>query len=203
MMPVMDGNELTRQIRENQQLAAIPVLMLTAKRDDDDRAEAYRIGADAYITKPFNSAVLLARIQNLIDHKLKADEKLAEQLFAGIKDVKVSHADEDFLKACVACVQRHLADADFSLPAFAEEMNMSTSALYKRLRATTGLTTSAFIRTLRMKSAQRLLQQNPHARISDVAYAVGYTDPKYFSSCFKKDFGVLPSEFLSTQNREE
>ena len=203
MMPVMDGNELTRQIRENQQLAATPVLMLTAKRDDDDRAEAYRIGADAYITKPFNSAVLLARIQNLIDHKLKADEKLAEQLFAGIKDVKVSHADEDFLKACVACVQRHLADADFSLPAFAEEMNMSTSALYKRLRATTGLTTSAFIRTLRMKSAQRLLQQNPHARISDVAYAVGYTDPKYFSSCFKKDFGVLPSEFLSTQNREE
>ena len=101
------------------------------------------------------------------------------------------------MRQCLTCVQRHIANPDFGLQQFADAMCMSSSTLYKKLRAATGLSTSAFIRTVRMKSARELLLQNPQARIADVAYAVGYSDPKYFSSCFKKDFGMLPGALRS------
>lgn len=198
MMPVMDGVELTRQLRGRKDIANCPVIMLTAKHDDEARAEAYKAGADAYITKPFNTSVLLARIQNLLQQRRNTDAEVSEKLFGGIKDMKLGTTDQDFLNACIRAVQQHIADADFDLPMFARVMNASKSTLYKKLRALTGLNTSAFIRSVRMKSACELLRNNPKAHISDVAYAVGYNDPKYFSSCFKKDFGCLPSEYVAS-----
>lgn len=195
MMPVMNGNELVRNIRQSSKDANCPIIMLTAKHADEDRAEAYEIGADAYITKPFNSTVLLTRIKNLLAHQQRADKSLYETLFKGIKGVEINNADEKFLKDCIACVQSHIADIDFDLPAFADTMCVSKSTLYKKLRAMTGLYTSEFIRSIRMNSACELLRKNPKARINDVAYAVGYSDSKYFSTCFKKEFGILPSEY--------
>ena len=196
MMPVMDGMELTRRLREDKRLENCPVIMLTAKRDDEDRETAYHVGANAYITKPFNTSVLMARVQNLLQQRQKNTQEVSEMLFGNVKDVKLSGSDQDFIKQCIAVVQRHLNDASFDLPAFAEEMSTSKSTLYKKLRALTGKSTSGFIRSIRMQAACELLKQNPQALISEVAYAVGYNDPKYFSSCFKKDFGCLPSEYL-------
>lgn len=202
MMPVMDGIEMTRELRSRKDAPNCPIIMLTAKHDDEDRAEAYRAGADAYITKPFNTSVLLVRIQNLLQHKEKTDKEISEKLFGGIKDVKFSGSDQDFLDSCIKVVQEHISNADFDLPTFAQLMNTSKSTLYKKLRMLTGLSTSAFIRSIRMKSACELLHNNPKAHISDIAYAVGYNDPKYFSSCFKKDCGCLPSEYAEMKARE-
>ncbi len=195
MMPIMDGVELTRAIHSNPATNTLPVIMLTAKRYDEDRAEAYRAGADAYITKPFNTSVLLARVENLLFSRKKAQQELNAKFFSALKDVNLSPDDEEFVTMCVKCVQKHLADADFGLDAFAEAMNISKSTLYKKLHTATNLGPSVFVRNIRMRYAAELISSNPQARIADVAFAVGYNDPKYFSSCFKKDFGVLPSEF--------
>ena len=195
MMPVMDGVELTRRIHADASMNFIPVIMLTAKRDDEDRAEAYRAGADAYITKPFNTSVLLARIDNLISNRFNVEKEINAKFFDILKDVSLSTDDEQFITMCVECVQQHLADTDFDLETFATAVNISKSSLYKKLRALTSLSPSAFIRSIRMKYAAELLRKNPKARIADVAYTVGFNDPKYFSACFKKDFGVLPSDY--------
>ena len=195
MMPIMDGVELTRSIHTNPATNTLPVVMLTAKRDDEDRAEAYRAGADAYITKPFNTSVLLARVENLLSNRKKARQKLNDKFFSALKHVDLSPDDEEFVSLCVNCVQAHLADVDFGLDAFADAMNISKSTLYKKLHAATSLGPSAFVRNIRMRYAAELIAANPKARIADVAFAVGYNDPKYFSACFKKDFGMLPSEY--------
>lgn len=139
----------------------------------------------------------------LEEYKQKTYEKVREDLFSDICNINSSPSDEDFVRRCLVCVQRHIANSEFGLPQFADAMCMSKSTLYKKLHAATGLTTSNFIRTVRMKSACELLRQNPQARIADVAYAVGYTDPKYFSSCFKKDFGMLPSDFVHNDNTKK
>ena len=199
MMPVMDGVELTRRIHADASISFIPVVMLTAKRDDEDRAEAYRAGADAYITKPFNTSVLLARIDNLISNRCNVEKEINAKFFDILKDVSLSTADEQFITMCVECVQQHLADTEFDLEAFSSAMNISKSSLYKKLHALTSLSPSSFIRNIRMKYASELLRKNPKVRIADVAYAVGFNDPKYFSSCFKKEFGMLPSDYVKDE----
>ena len=136
-------------------------------------------------------------LNQLEEYKQKTYEKVREDLFADICDIPHSATDEEFVRQSLACMQRHIGDARFDLPRFADAMCMSKSTLYKKLRATTGLSTSAFIRTVRIKSACELLRQSPDARIADIAYAVGYSDPKYFSSCFKKDIGMLPTEYAA------
>ncbi|MBR3513325.1 MAG: helix-turn-helix domain-containing protein [Bacteroidaceae bacterium] len=136
-------------------------------------------------------------VNKLEEYKQRTYEKVREDLFADICSISTPPTEEEFVRQCLTCVQRHIANPDFGLQQFADAMCMSSSTLYKKLRAATGLSTSAFIRTVRMKSARELLLQNPQARIADVAYAVGYSDPKYFSSCFKKDFGMLPGALRS------
>lgn len=140
-------------------------------------------------------------INLLEEYKQRTYENVREDLFAEICNISSTPTDEDFVRRCLVCVQHHIADSEFGLQQFADSMCMSKSTLYKKLHAATGLTTSAFIRTVRMKSARELLHQNPQVRIADVAYAVGYTDPKYFSTCFKNDFGFLPSEMSKKEKK--
>ena len=200
MMPVMNGVEMVKQVKSDMELNHIPVIMLTAKRGEDERAEAYEAGADAYITKPFHLSVLLARIENLLKRREKVLKEIRDKLFDGFGDLDITNADEEFLRKCVGVVQKHLNDADFDQQEFADGVSTSKSTLYKKLKALTGLNTSAFIRNIRMKAAKDIILKNPNIRISDLAYAVGYNDPKYFSTCFKKDFGVLPSEYGKEQS---
>ena len=198
MMPVMDGMELLCHIRENADNAHLPVIMLTAKRDDQDRAESYSAGADAYITKPFNSNVLMSRVENLMERSQATKKELKKKDLVGMTDIDLTSSDEEFLKRCIACVQKNIGNFDFDQQQFAEQTGTSKSTLYKKLKTLTGMNTSAFIRSIRMKTACEVLEKNPTIRISDLAYSVGYNDPKYFSSCFKKDFGMLPSEYVKS-----
>lgn len=203
MMSEMNGIEMTVHLRRNPIYSNCPIIMLTAKRDEEARAEAYEAGADAYITKPFNITVLKARIENLLERKQKIAEEIKKKGLAGFSNLDLANEDEEFLRRCTECVQRHLSDSNFDQQSFANEVNMSKSTLYKRLKNLTGMYTSAFIRNIRMKAACELLQVKPNIRIADLAYAVGYNEPKYFSSCFKKDFGMLPSEYAEKHAKKE
>lgn len=197
MMPVMDGIELCKYVKNNLEISHIPVILLTAKTKEEDRAEAYEVGADAFISKPFNLAVLHARIRNLLKSKERTAKDFKNQLVFEVKELNYTSLDEDFMQRAIDCVNRHLEDSEFDQTRFVEEMGTSRSTLYKKLKSLTGLNTSAFIRNIRLKAACRIMEEKGSTlRISELAYVVGFNDPKYFSSCFKKEFGMLPTEYL-------
>ena len=198
MMPEMDGNELTKRIKSSPDTSHLPVVLLTAKTQEEDRKESLLIGADDYITKPFKMSDLEVRINNLIENRKRI---LREYLAQSAEEIHMKTstaptADEEFLKRATDCVYKHLDDSEFDRDAFAADMGASASTLYNKLRSLTGLNVSSFIRDIRMKEAKRLATTQPDLRISDLAYKVGFKDPKYFSTCFKKEFGIQPSEFI-------
>ena len=212
MMPEMDGLELTRIIKSDIEISHIPVLLLTAKRTDEDKTVAYRLGADAYLTKPFSMELLIARIENLLHRRREAAAHIEERISQSLMDsslalrieadkLDITDLDAAFVKRCKELVEKHIDDVEFAQVQFAEELCVSKSTLYKKLKALTGMNTPAFIRSIRMNTARSLLMRNPHIRMSELAYAVGYNDPKYFTQCFKKDFGMLPSEYVSSQRK--
>ena len=203
MMPEMDGNELTRCIKENPNTSHLPVILLTAKTQESDREKSMRIGADDYVTKPFRMGDLELRIRNIIENRKRIRREFKVQTVEESRlkaRVASPTADELFLQKAIDCVYAHLDDSEFDRDAFASDMGMSASTLYNKLRSITGLNVTAFIRDIRMKEARRLAQTQPDLRVSDLAYKVGFKDPKYFSTCFKKEFGLQPSEFLEKSN---
>lgn len=196
MMPEMDGIEMSSAIKNNIEYSHIPIILLTAKTDEKDRAEAYESGADAFISKPFNLNVLHARIKNLLRNRERIAHDFKSQLVFDMKEMNITNLDETFLQKAFDCVNQHLDDSSFDQQQFSEEMGVSKSTLYNKLKTLTGLNTSAFITNIRMKAACRIMDQNRQIRISELAYAVGFNDPKYFSSCFKKEFNMRPTEYL-------
>ena len=199
MMPEMDGNELTRHLKEDPNTSHLPIILLTAKTQESDREESMRIGADDYITKPFRMGDLELRIKNIIENRKRIRREFKAQTVEESRlkaRVDSPTADELFLQKAIDCVYAHLDDSDFDRDAFALEMNTSASTLYNKLRSITGMNVSAFLRDIRMKEARRLAMTQPDLRISDLAYKVGFKDPKYFSTCFKKEFGLQPTEFI-------
>lgn len=199
MMPEMDGNELTRQLKTDPNMSHLPVILLTARTQEEDRRQSMLIGADDYITKPFKMGDLELRINNIIENRKRIRREYKAQTVEESR-LKASAAspspDDEFLHRAIDCARAHLSDSDFDRDAFASEMGASASTLYNKLRSLTGLNVSAFIRDIRMKEAKRLAQTQPDLRVSDLAYKVGFKDPKYFSTCFKKEFGLQPSEFI-------
>ena len=197
MMPEMDGIEFCKYVKGHLEISHIPVILLTAKNKEEDRAEAYEIGADAFISKPFNLTVLHARIRNLLKYKARMAHDFKNQIVFEVKDLNYTSLDEDFIQRAINCVNHHLEDPNFDQAQFADEMLTSKSTLYKKLKSLAGLNTSSFIRNVRLKAACRIMEEKGiNIRVSELAYAVGFNDPKYFSSCFKKEFGMLPSEYI-------
>jgi len=196
MMPEMDGIEFCKQMKGSLETSHIPIVLLTAKNREEDRAEAYDAGADGFITKPFNLSVLHARINNLLKQKERVSGDFKKQLVFETNELNYTSIDENFLQQAIDCVNRHLSDPDFDQQMFLDEMGTSKSTLYRKLKSLTGLNSSAFIRNIRLKAACRIMEEKRHIRVSELAYAVGFNDPKYFSVCFKKEFGMQPSEYL-------
>ena len=197
MMPEMDGIEFCKYVKGHLEMSHIPMILLTAKNKEEDRAEAYEIGADAFISKPFNLTVLHARIRNLLKYKERMARDFKNQIVFEVKDLNYTSLDEDFIQRAIHCVNNHLEDPNFDQAQFADEMRTSKSTLYKKLKSLAGLNTSSFIRNVRLKAACRIMEEKgTNVRVSELAYAVGFNDPKYFSSCFKKEFDMLPSEYI-------
>lgn len=198
MMPEMNGYELTEAVKSDQDYSHLPIILLTAKIQDTDREEALKVGADDYIAKPFRLSDLQLRIDNIIANRQRIQREFKQQTIAETKQ-KVQETpspDNEFLKRAIQCVNDHLDDADFDRDAFAREMGASQSTLYNKLRATTGLNVSSFIRNIRMKAIDDIIRQQPDLRVSDLAYKVGFKDPKYFATTFKKEFGMQPKEYI-------
>lgn len=202
MMPIMDGIELTKQLKSDKSFWQLPVILLTAKNKEEDKTEAYAVGADAYITKPFKFEELEVRINALLANRKKMIEKIQAEisLQANTESEKqaamhLSDPDQAFITRATEVLMQHLADGDYNREAFAKDMAMGESTLYNKVKATTGQTVIAFITSIRLKEAQRIIQSNPNILISDVATQVGFNTPKYFSKCFKKEFGVFPKEY--------
>ena len=193
MMPEMDGNELTRKIKSDPDMSHLPVILLTARTHEEDRRESMLIGADDYITKPFKLGDLQLRINNMVENRKRIRRDFMSQPLDAPPPIT---QEEEFLKRATECVQAHLSDSDFDRDRFAVAMGASSSTLYNKLRAITGLGVSSFIRDIRMKEAYRMVSQQPGIRVSDLAYKVGFKDPKYFATCFKKEFGIQPSEYI-------
>ena len=195
MMPEMDGNELTRHIKGTPELSHLPVILVSAKTAEEDRKRSMLIGADDYVTKPFRLSDLKLRIDNIIENRKRI---LGEQRQAAAEtaEARPLTPDEEFLQKAYTCVMNHLSDSEFDRDAFAVEMGASASTLYNKLRALTGQNVSTYIRDIRMKEAKRLAETQRDIRVSDLAYKVGFKDPKYFATCFKKEFGIQPSEFI-------
>lgn len=199
MMPVMDGMELTRKIKGDPKYKHLPIILLTAKTQEANRNEALQAGADSYITKPFKLSHLELSINNIIENRKRVQDEFNEQRGdAAPEQPREPTADELFLRRAYECVQNHLDDSEYDRNAFAADMGASPSTLYNKLRALTGMNVSNFIRDQRMKEAMRMIQRTPDIRISDLAYKVGFKDPKYFSTCFKKEFGTQPSEYAES-----
>ena len=200
MMPVMDGYELVKYVKNSVDYSHLPVILLTAKAQESDKMDALKVGADEYMTKPFKMKELQLRIDNLIANRQRISREFKQQSIEEVKvnNVTMQSPDNEFLDKAMACVHNHLDDAEYDRESFASDMGMSASSLYNKLRAVTGMNATSFIRDIRMKEACRLVKSTPGIRVSDLAYSVGFKDPKYFSTIFKKEFGMQPSEYIES-----
>lgn len=194
MMPVMNGIELCHYMKEQAEWLHIPVILLTAKNSESDIIEGYEAGADDYLTKPFQLSLLLAKIKSLLRNKERLFKNYSNIIAFEMQKPTISSADKKFLQQAIDCVYEHLDDIEFDHQAFADAMRMSKSTLYRRLKSLSNESPSVFISDIRLQTAYKILSDNPDIRISDLAYAVGYNDPKYFSGCFKKKFNILPRD---------
>ena len=200
MMPVMDGYELVKYVKNSSDYGHLPIILLTAKTQETDREEGLSIGADSYMTKPFKVKELQLRIDNLIENRQRITREFKQQTIEDVqtKTASMPSPDKEFLDKVIASVQKHIDDSDYDREAFASDMGMSSSSLYNKLRAVTGMNATSFIRDMRMKEACRLVKSTPGIRVSDLAYSVGFKDPKYFATIFKKEFGMQPSEYIES-----
>ena len=206
MMPEMDGYELTKVLKSDDNYNHLPIILLTAKTQEEDIEEGLRAGADEYLMKPFRISDLKLRIDNIIENRRRIQREYSQQTIEETmrKPEKTASPDEEFLNRALNCVYSHMEDDEYDRDSLASDMGTSTSTLYNKLRSITGLNVSSFIRDIRMKEASRLAEENPTIRISDLAYRVGFKDPRYFSTCFKKHFGLQPKEYIDRlQSKQE
>lgn len=197
MMPVMDGMELSRRIKENLATSHIPFLMLTALRSDVQEKKSFEIGVDEYLCKPFDEEVLRLRIRNILNLRKKYKKMFSSSSNVEELHVKEESRDKTFITNAVNLMKEHYADAEYNLERFVRDMGYSKTLVNKKMQDLTGQPIGQFMKNYRLNVAQRIIQESAgDINVSEVAYAVGFNDPKYFTKCFKEFFGYLPSSKL-------
>lgn len=200
MMPVMDGLEFTQQLKTNTATSHIPVIMLTAKNLEEHRAKGYEQGADSYITKPFHSKVLLARVENLLQQRTHLRQLFAKETVDGKETDeidKLDNRDKAFVKQLHEVIKKNLGNSDFGVEDVGAEIGLSRVQLYRKVKAITGSSVVDLLRKARLAKARRLLETNS-MNISEVAYEVGFSSPSYFTKCFKEEYGMLPGDVTNS-----
>lgn len=200
MMPVMDGLELCKTLKTDVSTSHIAVLLLTAKISSDDQIDYFNAGADAYMPKPFDLKVLEARVTNLIKRREQSISYFKENRDVEVSSMNYGSLDEEFLKKAIEMVEANMGDVNFDFDKFAEVMNSSKSTLHRKLKALTDLAPGEFIRSIRLKHACRMLVTTTNP-ISEIAYVLGFNDPKYFSRSFKAEFNTSPSEYRDANQK--
>ena len=212
MMPVMDGLEMIKRIKENKDICYVPIILLSAKASLDDRITALEQGIDDYITKPFSSSYLKARIASLFTKRKQLQEIFMKQLSANNEtdnskewtpsEPEVMPHDKLFMKEVMDFLEEQIDNPDLVIDDFANKLLLSRSIFYRKLKSIVGMPPVDFIREIRVKRAAQLIRSDVY-NFSQIAYMTGFSDPKYFSRCFKKHMGVTPSEYKNSINHEE
>ena len=196
MMPGMDGNELCRNLKNDQRTSHIPVIMLTAKVAEEQQVEGLESGADLYLTKPFSVLVLQTYIGNLLKAKELLRQLYSQKIYLEPLNVEVGTVDKQFMERLMSLIGENLGNAEFSVSQLSREIGMSKAVLYKKFDALVHIPIAEFIKTMRLKKAAIMLL-NDKLSISQVAWEVGFNDSKYFSKEFKKFYGKTPSEYAT------
>ena len=200
MMPGMDGIELCRRIKNDARVSHTPVILLTARSAEEQKIEGFASGAEDYITKPFNFEILQSRIKNLIHQRESFQREFRKHIDVRASNLNITSLDEKLISHALEIVESKLADPDFSVEELARELGMSRVHLYKKLQALTGKSPIEFIRTLRLQHAAQLLERS-QLTVSEIAYKVGFNNPKYFARYFKEEYKVLPSVYSASHRK--
>jgi DNA-binding response OmpR family regulator len=201
MMPQMDGIELVERIRKDFDISHIPVIMLTAKQTPEDRIMAMKYGADGYITKPFSMELLLARIDNLLTQRKLLFERRsissAGNLLPDVapKDVVVTNRDEEFLKSLMEWLEENIENSELTIDLLAGHLRLGRTTMYNKIKSLTGKSPVELIKEYRLTKSEMLLRTGQFS-VSEAAYKVGFSDPGYFSRCFKEQYKSSPVEYL-------
>jgi len=209
MMPGMDGNELTRILKNDEKTSHIPIILLTAKSSHESKIEGLETGADDYLTKPFDTKELQVRIRNLINLRRKLQEKYGKTEFVftergeehlsrlgDAKAEKLSNLEEKFMSKVLEVIEIHFSEEEFSIEQFGKEAGMSRVQLHRKLKALTGKSASNYLRSVRLSKAKKMIEEQK-GNVSEIAYSVGFASPQYFTRCFREEFGFPPSDLIS------
>ena len=207
VMPNMSGTELCKQIKSDFNTCHIPVVLLTARTAIEQNIEGLRIGADDYITKPFNTNLLISRCNNLVNSRILLQEKFSKQPQAFAQMLATNPIDKEILDRAMTVIEKHLDDTEFNVNVFAREMAMARTNLFTKLKAITGQTPNDFILTIRLKKGALMLRNNPELNITEISDRIGFSSSRYFSKCFKDIYHVSPLAYRkgeeSTEDSEE
>lgn len=195
MMPVMDGFELCNAVKNDINFSHIPFIILTAQHNLQSHLQGLNNGADAYMEKPFSIELLIAQVQNLLKSRETLNKAYVEKPLTPAATLSVSAVDDIFLDKFTAYLEENMTNETLSVEMLAGEMGMSTSSLYRKVKGLSGLSPVDFIKITRLKKAV-LLMQNGEIRINEIAFQTGFSSPAYFSTCFQKQYGKAPSEFM-------
>ena len=200
-MPEMNGIDLCKKIKGDKRTAHLPVILLTALTTEYQQLTGLETGASDYITKPFNFEILLSRIRNLLQQQALSKKTYRKQLEIKPADTEIESVDHKFIRQISLHIEQHLADASYTVDQLSADMNMSRVGLYKKILPLTGKTPVEYIRLYRLRKAQPLLLKS-QMTIAEVAYEVGFSNPKHFSRYFKQEFGILPSAYVAANAAE-
>ncbi|MEO5600560.1 MAG: ATP-binding protein [Cyclobacteriaceae bacterium] len=197
MMPEMDGYKLCEIIKTNELTSHIPVILLTAKADRESKLSGLEIGADDYLSKPFDSEELKLIVRNRIEERRKMRERFTREVTLEPKHISITSLDEKFLTKVLAIIETHMDNENFSIDELSREAAYSNMHFYRKIKALAGQTPSQFLRTIRLKRAAELLSKNSD-NVTQIAYSVGFSSLSYFNKCFKEQFGVTPGQFAES-----
>jgi len=196
MMPILDGIELSKRIKTDPRTSHIPVILLTAMANEETELIGFKAGVNDYITKPFTFEILASRIKSMLNMREQMQKKFQRQIEINPSEITITPIDEQFMKQAFEIVEKNMDNPEFSVEDLSRDLFMNRVALYKKILSLSGKTPIEFIRIMRLKRAAQLLQQSQKT-IAEVAYEVGYNNPKIFTKYFKEEFNITPSEYQS------
>jgi signal transduction histidine kinase/ligand-binding sensor domain-containing protein/DNA-binding response OmpR family regulator len=200
-MPLMNGIDLCKKIKSDQRTRHIPVILLTAFNGEDHQLNGLQTGASDYMVKPFNLEIMLSKIRNILKQQQTIRETYVRQIQVKTSEVKIESANDKFIQQALTVVEKHISNTDFSVKELSRELFMSRVAVYKRLFSLTGKTPIEFIRSIRLQRATQLLEKT-EMTVAEVAYEVGFNNPKYFTKYFKAEFNIVPSAYAAEKRKE-
>ena len=201
MMPGMDGFELCKRLKEDMLTCHIPFILLTAKGNEENRAEGYAAGADGYISKPFSVKTLRTRVDMLIDQRIKLQERYRQKLLSDPSEINIESESDKFISNLVKVIEENMDNSEFGIQELCEISRYSYQQVYRKVKALTGESINEFIRTVRLKRAAQYLSQSS-MRISEIMYSVGFNSHSYFTKCFREHFGISPKEYAEQHRKK-